>query len=177
MDDSIDSVQKPMPLPSNEDQVHGNGNNNTSQNPQPVESTQDQRSFSECICQTLPKCLEEAASVRGKMQDYTYRLQNDNTEHSSKPESQAKSKPKKVFITEKGDILHDNEAIEHIQASRKSEANTQTPKDSKDMFISPGGQIQIGEEVIIAKALHNIEKSCSKPSRSFTVTLKHPRLS
>ena len=136
----MDSVQKPVPLLTNEDQVDRNGNNSASQNPQLVESTRDQQSFSKHVCQTSPKRLEEAASDGSKMQDCTDRLQNDNTEHSFSPESQVKSKPKKVFITEKGDILHDNEAMEHIQASRKSEANTQVPKDSKDIFISPDGK-------------------------------------
>lgn len=54
----------------------------------------------------------------------TERRQNANIEHSFKPESQVKYKPKKLFITEKGGILHDSEAMEHVQASSESEANT-----------------------------------------------------
>ena len=172
MDNSI-NLQKPVSLPSNEDHMHRNGNNLVSQNPKLLESTQDQRSFSECIGSSSPKRLKESASDETKTQDCTGRLQKDDTEHSIKPESQVKSKAQEVF---KGDMLHDNEAMEHIQASRKSEPDTKAQEESENTFISPGGKIQRGEEVIIAKTLHDIEKSCSKPSRSFTVTLKHPKV-
>lgn len=112
MDNSI-NLQKPVSLPSNEDHMHRNGNNLVSQNPKLLESTQDQQSFSESVGSSSPECLKESASDETKTQDCTDRLQKDDTEHSIKPESQMKSKAQKVF---KGDMLHDNEAMEHQES-------------------------------------------------------------
>lgn len=65
MDNTIASAQKPVPLLYNEDEMHGNDNNcNTaSQNPQLIESTQHQQSFSGHVHQTSPKCLQEAKCI------------------------------------------------------------------------------------------------------------------
>ena len=162
------------PLSPNEDQEHIKASILVSQHPTLIES-RDQQSFSESVCHAIPQYLDESTSDGGEKQDGVDNLQKHHTiGHNLMPESQVKTKPWKMFITEKGDILHDNEAMEHIQASGKS-GDTQSPDDSKDIFISSDGEIQRGEEATIAKAFHDIEKSCSRSNRSFTVTLKDPK--
>ena len=165
-------VQKSIPLPPNENQVHRNSKSPASQNPKHLESTRDQLSVSESAC---TKHSKESTSNKCKMQDHSDNSQNDDTEYSFKLESQAKSTGQKVFITEKGDVLHNSEAMKYIQASRKPETDTKSTENSKDIFISRGGEIQRGEEATIAKALNKIEKSHSR-CRSFTMTLRYPKV-
>ena len=163
------------PLSPNEDQEHIKASRLMSQHPTLIKS-RDQQSFSESVCHAIPQSLDESTSDGRKKKDGVDKLQKHHTVgHNLMPESQVKAKPWKIFITEKGDILHDNEAMEHIQASGKS-GDTQSPDDSRDIFISPDGEIQRGEEATIAKAFHDIEKSCSRPNRSFAVTLKDPKV-
>ena len=82
----------------------------------------------------------------------------------------AESVKPRMFITAKGDIIYDDK----LTSNKEPEVSTQSPLESKDIYIDDGN-IVTGEDASIIRALREYEQVRSRCTKSFKITLRQPQ--